>query len=96
MIKIGPVRYESVHETGKAPYGFYCAITAIERHRLTAGEQIEGREWRWDGAILGRNEGYPLAPNQVLVSAPTADEARKQLAAALRKIADDLDQTQLP
>jgi hypothetical protein len=86
-----PSRYESVHETGKRSGNSLAAVAVIE-----SSGSLLSTERTWQGAIFGRAEGHPIAPHQVLVVAATADEARKQLAAALRKIADDLDQTQLP
>jgi hypothetical protein len=88
-----PVRYEYRHETGKTPYGAtLTAVAVIENHH----DSRTDREAMWSGALLGRGDRSTISQTEVLVTAPTADGARKQLAAALRKIADNLDQTALP
>jgi hypothetical protein len=84
-------RYESGYETGKTRLGHSLTVGAV----IEGGGSLHSTEQVWHGAIFGPVEN--LTPQRVMfVMAATADEARKQLAAALRKIADDLDQTQLP
>lgn len=82
-----PTRYEIAHQI-KTPRGPLTVFAVIE--------QYMGCEAQWLGTILGRPAGRAIEAQDTMIVAPTADDARKQLAAALRTIADEMDQTQIP